>query len=320
VCMPERWHADNGGEFKNHYMDAVREMLAVNADSPQMLLAYSHGMPRNPQCQGLVERGNRTIKHAMHKLMEYDGWFHKTQTYEWRPYLKRVVRDLNRKIVKMYGFCPIVMMTGAPPEAPDHVALTPFELSRLHEECAKSQQRYADGMEASVKITTFKQGDVVLVHKRMKRSHNDKQGKGGRTFPATAVVVRESKTQKNYYKIRWLGEGLTGNEKYGQMSAKNWFSWRLKLNATHKNGTNETYDRDLEIIAEVMEGAGADKEEADEPKQTPEDDETSMDFDTALAAREARYNTQPFHNISWYHTLCENILFIIFCGITRCVS
>lgn len=58
---PERWHADNGSEFKNKYVDSVRDQLSQNNESLQ-LLPYTHSLPRNPACQGLVERGNRTVK------------------------------------------------------------------------------------------------------------------------------------------------------------------------------------------------------------------------------------------------------------------
>ena len=45
VCMPERWHADNGGEFKNYHIDAARALLAKNGSTDDMLLPYSHSMP-----------------------------------------------------------------------------------------------------------------------------------------------------------------------------------------------------------------------------------------------------------------------------------
>ena len=106
VCFPERWHADNGGEFKNFYIDAVRELLSANGESRKaegLLLPYSHSMPRNPQCQGLVERGNRTLKSGMARMTAaagYDSTLH--DTWEWRPVLANQVRELNRKIISMY--------------------------------------------------------------------------------------------------------------------------------------------------------------------------------------------------------------------------
>jgi len=104
ICFPERWHADNGGEFKNFYIDAVRELLAVNGESKDgLLLPYSHSMPRNPQCQGLVERGNCTLKTSVVKQMAAHGYkVGEHTTWDWRPYMKRQVQHLNRKSVPMY--------------------------------------------------------------------------------------------------------------------------------------------------------------------------------------------------------------------------
>jgi transposase InsO family protein len=104
VCFPERWHADNGGEFKKFHIDAVRALLAVNAETRDgMLLPYSHSMPRNPQCQGLVERCNRTLKTSMVKQMSSNGYVAGThEAWQWRPYLKRQVQNLNRTVVPMY--------------------------------------------------------------------------------------------------------------------------------------------------------------------------------------------------------------------------
>lgn len=99
-CMPERWHADNGGEFKNHHIDAVRELLAVNSERvDNMMLPYSHSMPRNPQCQGLVERGNRTLKTAISKQMTANGWkMDEHEVWNWVPYMDRQVMYRNRKV------------------------------------------------------------------------------------------------------------------------------------------------------------------------------------------------------------------------------
>ena len=55
--VPERWHCDNGGEFVNDYMHRAMEKLHVHG---------SHGRPRHPQTQGLIERANYTIKTKVH--------------------------------------------------------------------------------------------------------------------------------------------------------------------------------------------------------------------------------------------------------------
>ena len=233
--MPERWHADNGGEFVNHFIDAVRELLAANSMKVDGMLLpyylpYSHSMPRNPQCQGLVERGNRTIKNKIPKMMTQNGYVQGVDmVFEWRPYLDQLVQKLNRTVVKLYRFSPCVMMTGQPPEAPDHISLSPEDLRRLHEYCALAMRRQAAGMTNEAFCESFKCGDIVMVHKVKKRSHLDHRAHGAKSYPARAVVVKQSTSNENHYQIRWTTDGLHGKEKAGDVSTKMWPSWMLKL-------------------------------------------------------------------------------------------
>jgi hypothetical protein len=269
ITMPERWHADNGGEFKNYHMDAVREKLGSRCDEKNMLLEYSHSMPRNPRCQGLVERANKTVKHGIHKQMVRDGYVDgEDETFEFRPYLKVFLFSMNRKVVSLYGFCPCVLMTGIPPEAPDHDHLSPAELRELHEKCAESQKNQAKNMTKKALVDTFKKGDVVYISKQGVKSHKDLKGKGGHAFTGRAVVCRPSRTTENQYKIRWLSlEGLVGTEKYGDISARLFGAWRMKIVQTDLKA-EPTYETDIEIIREVMKEdefpeVGAESEEED---------------------------------------------------------
>ena len=271
VCLPERWHADNGGEFKNYHIDAARALLAKNCSTEDMLLPYSHSMPRNPQCQGLVERGNRTVKSTMYKHMESDGFvMARDPTWDWVPYLMQVTRMLNRRQVKMYGFCPIIIMTGQPPEAPNHQSLSPEELARLHMKCADAMARQGAKMEQKVAYTIFKKGDVVLVHQISKRSHMDDRGKGSRSYTARAVVVRPSTSNPSHYKLRWLTEGLSDKEKIGDFSKRMWFAWRLKLAVptAHVRGYNP-YKDDQYMVDEVLKAPDTDEDSADSTVQGP---------------------------------------------------
>ena len=253
ITMPERWHADNGGEFKNYHMDAVREKLGSRCDEKGMLLEYSHSMPRNPKCQGLVERANKTVKHGIHKQMVGDGYEPGVdRVWPFRPYLRLYLFEMNRKIVSLYSFCPCVLMTGIPPEAPDHDPLSPEELRLVHERCAEAQKNQARKMAKKAIVDSFKKGDVVYVARNGTKSHKDLKGRGGQTFTGRAVVCRPSRTNENQYKIRWLStDGLVGNEKYGEVSARLFGAWRLKLVQTDLC-LEDTYETDQIIINEVM--------------------------------------------------------------------
>ena len=156
----------------------------------------------------------------------------KHKTWEFRPYLKRQVHALNRKIVPMYRFCPCIMMTGHPPEAPDHESLSPADLARLHKFCAEQMKRRALGMTDLAFCPVYKRGDVVLVHQVARRSHKDQRGKGSRSFPARAIVLKQSSTNESHYQIRWLSAGLYAKEKAGDVSKIMWVAWKLRKTLT----------------------------------------------------------------------------------------
>ena len=238
VCVPERWHADNGGEFKNYHIDAVRELLAKRGHAPGTLLPYTHGLPRNAQCQGLVERLNRTFKSRMLKRAEHVGFDStKDNTFAWVPYLHEAIRQHNRNPIKMYGnLCPSELMNGCPPEAPDHQSLDPDELAQLHQYCAQSmidaaaKRHNQDVNRHSAQFAVFEPNDVVLVRQLKKTSHMDKRMLGSKAWTGRALIVAKSKNTNNphHYQIQWISEGLIDKERAGTISRKLWLSWRMK--------------------------------------------------------------------------------------------
>ena len=236
VGVPERWHADNGGEFVSGWIDAARVILATNNHVEGKLLPYTHGMPRNPRCQGLVERYNRTIKTRMLKQMEGEGYVRaKTDgtghtTWDWKPIMKRCTMELNRIEVKLYGFSPHVLLHGSAPEAPDHQPLNAADLERTHEHCHKKQvaQARARGIYDEQGLGEIAIGTHVMVHTlRDRRSHWDPAGNGHIPWKAQAIVVDRSATNRNWYVIEWTADPLSKG-KVGQISDKLWHYYFLK--------------------------------------------------------------------------------------------
>ena len=230
--LPERWHADNGGEFKNAHMEAARKLLSRNAHNPDLeknLLRYSHGMPRNPRCQGLVERGNRTIKECVLKQMEEDGYDRaKHTTWEWVEMVRRKLKALNQSLIKPYGVSPWIMMHGSAPSAPDHCQLSAADQTRLHTHAYRAQCRMAKTGETTCTLQTYEPGTHVLIYAlKDRRSHNDLSGRGSMSWPSSALVVAESRTTKNWYEIQWTSKGI-GGENAGTVASRQYPSWMLK--------------------------------------------------------------------------------------------
>ena len=67
-----------------------------------------------------------------------------------------------------------------------------------------------------------------MVHAlKKRRSHHDLVGKNAVPWPATATIVNESSTNRNYYKIKWTSRGIDGKKK-GQVAHQLWPHWCLK--------------------------------------------------------------------------------------------
>ena len=209
--VPERWHADNGGEFVSHYIDAAREYIARNCDAEDSVLPYSHGLPYNPQCQGLVERMNRTLKTKVEKLLQQAKVASHSHDFSLPEYLSRAVTQSNRSFIKTYGkgITPYLLMHGMAPAAPDHRQISPGALANLHVHCAEAQVRKAGGMKPK-ELPFYLPGQVVRV--RQETRNIKTAAMGSRSFPFMAVVLRPSATNENFYKLRWITEGLQGQE------------------------------------------------------------------------------------------------------------
>ena len=227
VRVPERFHCDNGGEFKNKYMDAARLLLAQSCDISGKMLPLSHSLPRNPQCQGLIERKNRSIKENLLKAAEEQGHTDPTKPIDLEKALRKTTMQLNRQIYKPYGVSPYVMQHGAAAEAPDHEALSPGDLSRLHRYAAAAQERQAANVKP-IPFESFMPGDFVLVRSLRDKSGRKTKGLDGRkNYPSKAHVDKESISSAGWYHLIWETKGLSG-EKPGAKSTRLYHFSRLR--------------------------------------------------------------------------------------------
>jgi len=276
--VPERWHADNGGEFVNDYIDAARELLNKGSNLQDKLLPYTHGMPRNPRCQGLVERMNRTVKEAILKACAELGYIPQVHgTWEWRPVAERVVASIVRKKVPMYGVSPYLLVWGRCPDASDAVGLPADLLEQVRSGAHRAQTNKAKGIQDTVSMPPLEKGAHVLVHALSgKRKHTD--GEGGRgtvRWPATAWVLSTARTSDTWYRLRWTSDGLGGEAK-GSVSVRTWPRWMLKRTAVPEGQDFEEEDaEDLTNGGKAGDSGEASAEEedsADTPSASGDDD------------------------------------------------
>jgi len=94
--------SDNGKHFANHQVQALLDSLQIE---------YRHGLPYQPQTQGLVERFNGTLATMIRKHVSTD------QT-DWDVSLPWLLWSYNSSVQASTGFSPFEVLFGTPARAP----------------------------------------------------------------------------------------------------------------------------------------------------------------------------------------------------------
>ena len=239
---PERWHADNGSEFKNKWMDIVRARLSLNDDA-DVLLPYSHSLPRNPQVQGLVERGNRTVKTKLVK--SYNDWKSANPSVSitldiMERMLQEVLDEENVTEVKLYQCTPHMLQRGKAPLTSNAHKLCPILLARLFELCAQAQVRRAYKNKADYEdrdiFEEYKPGRVVRVASTTQKMEK-KEAPFGMRWPWLATITRRSKHSDHLYRLTWINQGPSTYDKPGKLAKRAFHATQLKP------GTDEEQDK-----------------------------------------------------------------------------
>ncbi len=276
---PERWHADNGSEFKNKYIDEVRRRLKLN-DGDDGLLPYTHSVPRNPQCQGLVERGNRTVKNRLVKKFQAYTDEHPDSdiTLDLLTQLTREVLDgLNTGPVKMYGnVTPHLLQRGRPHLMSQFSTLKPTMLEELHRKCAEAQVKRASKHTDETRtrpdiFRTYELGSVVKVACKT-QSMKKKEAPQGQRWPWLATIERRCLGADDCYKLRWITQGPTSYDRPGIVGKRYFHVVQMKP------GTPEEQEKYGITVEGDKEGTSA-SDDADDDAGNDVDDDASVSGD-----------------------------------------
>lgn len=94
--MPQQFHTDMGAQFEAKVIQEICKLLQIRK---------SHTTAYHPQCDGLVERLNRTILAMLATMIKDHGG-------EWEEHLPRVCFAYNTSAQASTGFTPFYMMFG----------------------------------------------------------------------------------------------------------------------------------------------------------------------------------------------------------------
>ena len=142
--IPEQLHSDQGAQFESQLMGEVCKLLHINK---------TRTTPYHPQCDGLVERFNRTLLNMLASCAN-------DHPFDWEKHIRKVCMAYNSSIHSSTGHTPFYLMFGRQARLPVDIMYGTGE----HDE-AQSPCEYA---------TTLKQrltSAFTLVRERLKTTH-----------------------------------------------------------------------------------------------------------------------------------------------------
>ena len=218
AALPDRWGSDNGGEFINALMKQLIAELAP--------LVTSHGMPRHPQSQGLVEISNKTCKRKVVQRCQAAGYTVAGQEFDWTPHFFQHIEIENTQPLKLYQeFTPYECRFFRPKMGAGCNTMEPADIAIMQKMMADRQQASGERLGHVGHIDVFKSGDVV--HVRCEDKHmTDK--KAIARWTARAIVHRPKINIKHFYELRWLSQGFSDKECPGALSHRLYICSRLK--------------------------------------------------------------------------------------------
>ena len=197
--VPERIHCDNGSEFVNMCMKEVLRLLNIRS--------FSHGKPRHPQTQGLIERANRTVKQKIIKMCMDRGYTTAGQVFDWvTEILPAVIRAENDAPIHLYAnMTAHIAFFGVPRFGGGIVRPDPLALARVHLKMHECQLARAYKRNQFPVFEDIQVGSIVNV---LASKKDIKNGYAIANWSSRAIVHRVSALSADAFYVRWLSNGL----------------------------------------------------------------------------------------------------------------
>ena len=168
-AIPEQLHSDQGRQFESRFLSEVCKLLGIYK---------TRTTPYHPQCNGLVERFNRTLLNMLSTCVgDYP--------FDWEHHLRKVCMAYNSGVQMSTGYTPFYLMFGRKARLPldimygtnqptavhsmgayamqlQNLLLTAYDLVRDH--ITTQHQRQKTLYDKKVHGKSYKLGDLVWLH------------------------------------------------------------------------------------------------------------------------------------------------------------
>jgi hypothetical protein len=133
-------------------------------------VVQSTSLPRNPQCQDLVEEKNKVFKRKVEQKALVMGWKlsrTKHHTMEWRTLVEEILRNENDVPCKTYNtLCPYFCLFNRPRNVGNHQPFNSLSIAEIHTYMYERQKEVVTKRGQSVPTpdqVQFDIGDTVTV-------------------------------------------------------------------------------------------------------------------------------------------------------------
>ena len=179
-------------------MNTLMEIVLKVLNDPK----FTHGKPRHPQTQGLIERANSTVKRKTQMKARDLGFTTYGQLWPWLQDLQSIIDNENDACVKLYRYItPFVALHGRPRLCGGMVPPTDGDTRRMHEYMCKCQDARAFKRNQYPAFVQLKVGDVVNVRATPKEL---KDHIALAPWSAKGVVHAMSTYSMDVFSVRWL--------------------------------------------------------------------------------------------------------------------
>ena len=152
--VPCQLHSDQGPQFESKLIAEVCKLLGIQK---------SRTTPYHPQCDGMVERFNRTLLNMLATHCKNNPW-------NWEEHLQKVCFAYNTSIHTSTGYSPYYLMFGRQPVLPIDVqygTTQPHQQPSVNEYAAELDQRLTSAFELARRTSGIQ-------HERQKQYYDTK--------------------------------------------------------------------------------------------------------------------------------------------------
>ena len=172
---PDQLHSDQGKQFESELLKEICKIFRIKK---------TRTTPYHPQCDGQVERFNRTLLHMLSTTI-------KEHPFDWEDQLPKVCMAYNTSVHSSTGFSPYFLMFGRQPKLPIDLAYP------LDQSSPCSVKDYAESLKINLESAFQRAREQLNTHHEHRKEQYDKKVYGDPYKEGDLVWLHNPAVPKN---------------------------------------------------------------------------------------------------------------------------